>query len=149
MYVYTVSVELPEPGFSPQATRRISSGSLLKASEVVSLAATTARLGGSSISLRNERAKSVDKTEDVKKLPIINPLVRLPMWPSKLKQDYVFNIYFLLCYIIVDTCRCQWWSWSYQSSIVSKCRCSLCSSITINGSGRDTDVCYAYYRTGC
>ncbi|XP_012523249.1 diacylglycerol kinase eta isoform X3 [Monomorium pharaonis] len=77
-----LSVELPDSGFSPQATRRISSGSLLKASEVVSLAATTARLGGSSISLRHERAKSVDKTEDVKKLPIINPLVRLPMWPN-------------------------------------------------------------------
>lgn len=77
-------MELPESGFSPQATRRISSGSLLKASEVVSLAAT-ARLGGSSMSLRHERAKSVDKTEDVKKLPIINPLVRLPMWPSKSK----------------------------------------------------------------
>jgi len=80
-----VSVELPDSGFSPQATRRISSGSLLKASEVVSLA-TTARLGGSSMSLRHERAKSVDKTEDVKKLPIINPLVRLPMWPSKSVQ---------------------------------------------------------------
>jgi len=78
-----VSVELPNSGFSPQATRRISSGSLLKASEVVSLMATTARLGGSSMSLRHERAKSVDKTEDVKKLPIINPLVRLPMWPSE------------------------------------------------------------------
>ncbi|XP_029155939.1 diacylglycerol kinase eta isoform X3 [Nylanderia fulva] len=75
-----LSVELPESGFSPQATRRISSGSLLKASEVVSLAAA-ARLSGSSLSLRHERAKSVDKTED-KKLPIINPLVRLPMWPN-------------------------------------------------------------------
>lgn len=76
-------MELPELGFSPQATRRISSGSLLKASEVVSLAATAARFGGSNASLRHERVKSVDKTEDVKKLPIINPLVQLPMWPSK------------------------------------------------------------------
>ncbi|KAK0087488.1 hypothetical protein PV325_000929 [Microctonus aethiopoides] len=77
-------VELPaELGFSPQATRRISSGSLLKASEVVSLAATAAKLGGSSMSLRNiDRLKSTDKTEDTKKLPIINPLVRLPMWPN-------------------------------------------------------------------
>lgn len=90
-----VSVELPDSGFSPQATRRISSGSLLKASEVVSLAATTARLGGSSVSLRHERAKSMDKTEDVKKLPIINPLVRLPMWPSKprmSKCNVIFSI---------------------------------------------------------
>ncbi|KAF3430010.1 hypothetical protein E2986_08158 [Frieseomelitta varia] len=77
-----ISVELPESGFSPQATRRISSGSLLKASEVVSLAATAARFGGSSVSLRHERVKSVDKTEDVKKLPIINPLVLSPMWPN-------------------------------------------------------------------
>lgn len=78
-----MSVELPESGFSPQATRRISSGSLLKASEIVSLAATAARFGGSNMSLRHERTKSVDRTEDAKKLPIINPLVRLPMWPSK------------------------------------------------------------------
>ncbi|XP_016844045.2 diacylglycerol kinase eta isoform X3 [Nasonia vitripennis] len=78
-----LSVELPEgTGCSPQATRRISSGSLLKSSEVVSLAATAARFGGSSMSLRHERAKSIDKTDDVKKLPIINPLVRLPMWPN-------------------------------------------------------------------
>nr|XP_012149203.1 PREDICTED: diacylglycerol kinase eta [Megachile rotundata] len=77
-----LSVELPESGFSPQATRRISNGSLLKASEVVSLAATAARFDGSNASLRHERVKSVDKTEDVKKLPIINPLVQLPMWPN-------------------------------------------------------------------
>ncbi|XP_034189721.2 diacylglycerol kinase eta isoform X3 [Osmia lignaria lignaria] len=77
-----LSVELPESGFSPQATRRISSGSLIKASEVVSLAATAARFDGSNASLRHERVKSVDKTEDVKKLPIINPLVQLPMWPN-------------------------------------------------------------------
>lgn len=77
-----LSVELPGLGCSPQATRRISSGSLLKASEVVSLAASAARFGGSSLSLRHERAKSVDKTEDAKKLPIINPLVQLPMWPN-------------------------------------------------------------------
>jgi len=79
-----VNVELPEPGFSPQATRRISSGSLLKASEVVSLA-TAAR--DSNVNFRNERAKSIDKTEGVKKLPIINPLVRLPMWPSKSRMQ--------------------------------------------------------------
>lgn len=84
MYV-SVSVEYPEGmGCSPQATRRISSGSLFKANEVLSLAAAAARYGGSSISLRHERAKSIDRTDEVKKLPIINPLVRLPMWPSKL-----------------------------------------------------------------
>ncbi|XP_044008707.1 diacylglycerol kinase eta isoform X3 [Aphidius gifuensis] len=77
-----LSVELPDIGFSPQATRRISSGSLLKASEVVSLAATAARFGGSSMSLKHDRTKSVDKTEEIKKLPIINPLVQLPMWPN-------------------------------------------------------------------
>lgn len=85
-FLTVVSVELPDTGFSPQATRRISSSSLLK--EVVSLAASTAGLGGSSVSLRSgrERSKSMEKTE--KKLPIINPLVRLPMWPSKTKVQY-------------------------------------------------------------
>ncbi|XP_066585239.1 diacylglycerol kinase eta isoform X2 [Prorops nasuta] len=78
-----LSVELPESGCSPQASRRISSGSFgLKPAELVSLAATAAGLGGSNMSLRHERTKSVDKTEDVKKLPIINPLVQLPMWPN-------------------------------------------------------------------
>ncbi|XP_053594048.1 diacylglycerol kinase eta isoform X2 [Microplitis demolitor] len=79
-----LSVELlPELGFSPQATRRISCGSLIKPSEVGSLAATAAKLGGSNISLRHDRAKSIDKTsEDIKKLPIINPLVQLPTWPN-------------------------------------------------------------------
>ena len=64
----------------------------MKASEVVSLAASASRLGGSSMSLRHERAKSVDKTEEPKKLPIINPLVQLPMWPSKKKNfpNYYF-----------------------------------------------------------
>lgn len=79
-----VSVELPEgTGCSPQATRRISRGSLLKPAEIVSLAAQAAKYGGSTMSLRHERSKSIDKTDEVKKLPIINPLVRLPTWPSK------------------------------------------------------------------
>lgn len=75
---------------------------------MVSLAATAARLGGSSLSLRHERAKSVDKTDDVKKLPIINPLVRLPMWPSKLEmQRQTFSLVsvaqlFMCCKSFVD-----------------------------------------------
>ncbi|KAJ8683494.1 hypothetical protein QAD02_019286 [Eretmocerus hayati] len=68
-------------GCSPHASRRISSGSLLKASDLMSLAATASKFG-SSMSLRHERSKSIDKTDIVKKLPIINPLVRLPMWPN-------------------------------------------------------------------
>ncbi|XP_032664900.1 LOW QUALITY PROTEIN: diacylglycerol kinase eta [Odontomachus brunneus] len=77
-----LTVELPDSGFSPQATRRISSGSLLKTSELMSLTATASCLDSSNVSLRNERSRSMDKTENVKKLPIINPLVRLPMWPN-------------------------------------------------------------------
>lgn len=84
-----MTVELPDSGFSPQATRRISSGSLLKTSELVSLTATSARLDSSNGSLRNERARSMDKTENSKKLPIINPLVRSPMWPSKSENDTI------------------------------------------------------------
>ncbi|XP_014229615.1 diacylglycerol kinase eta isoform X2 [Trichogramma pretiosum] len=79
-----LSVELPEgTGCSPQATRRISCGSLMKAPpELASLAASASGRFGSSLSIRHERAKSIDKTDEVKKLPIINPLVRLPMWPN-------------------------------------------------------------------
>nr|CAD7596741.1 unnamed protein product [Timema genevievae] len=58
---------------SPAATRRISSGSLLKMPELAG----------------RERSRSVDKecydtspAAGGKRLPIINPLVRLPMWPN-------------------------------------------------------------------
>ncbi|XP_069681666.1 diacylglycerol kinase eta isoform X7 [Periplaneta americana] len=60
---------------SPAATRRISSGSLLKAPEAMAAAV-------------RDRSRSLEKdnrTEDKgpsKRLPIINPLVRLPMWPN-------------------------------------------------------------------
>ena len=78
----SVSVELPE-GMHSHGTRRISSGSLFKTNEVITLPTPAMKFGGSNLSLRHERAKSVDKTAEAKKLPIINPLVRLPMWPSK------------------------------------------------------------------
>ena len=78
-----VSVELPEgTGCSPHASRRISVGSLMKAPEIANLAASAMKFG-SNMSLRHERSKSIDKTDEVKKLPIINPLVRLPTFPSK------------------------------------------------------------------
>ncbi|KAK6644849.1 hypothetical protein RUM43_001122 [Polyplax serrata] len=65
---------LASPGLleaSPQATRRVSNCSLMKA-EIMEF-----------VESRN-RSKSVDKSDAdvVKKLPIINPLVRLPMWPN-------------------------------------------------------------------
>lgn len=67
---FLVTVEYPDGvGISPHGTRRISCGSLLKPTEVSDF-------------LKNERSKSM--TPESKKLPIINPLVRLPMWPSKL-----------------------------------------------------------------
>ncbi|XP_014219907.1 diacylglycerol kinase eta isoform X2 [Copidosoma floridanum] len=78
-----LSVELPDDvGSSPQATRRISVGSLLKSNDMLSVQSLTSRYGGSNMSLKHDRSKSIDKTDEVKKLPIINPLVRLPMWPD-------------------------------------------------------------------
>ncbi|GLV41416.1 uncharacterized protein CBL_06646 [Carabus blaptoides fortunei] len=64
---------------SPAASRRISSGSLLKADEAAALAASA-----SSLNPDNDKDKKDEKDEkshDNKRLPIINPLVRLPSWP--------------------------------------------------------------------
>jgi diacylglycerol kinase (ATP) len=74
---------------SPAASRRISCGTLFKNNE--SLPFTTSRnIFGSRKSISKEKAKEKEdedrKKEDrelkAKKLPIINPLVRLPSWPN-------------------------------------------------------------------
>ncbi|PSN40119.1 hypothetical protein C0J52_19377 [Blattella germanica] len=80
-----LSVTSPTSGLhcSPAATRRISSGSLLKAPDAV-IAAASAQQAGSA----RDRSKSLEKDNrfeekiPAKRLPIINPLVRLPMWPN-------------------------------------------------------------------
>uniref|UniRef100_A0A182Y4N4 Diacylglycerol kinase n=1 Tax=Anopheles stephensi TaxID=30069 RepID=A0A182Y4N4_ANOST len=73
---------------SPAASRRISSGSLLFKPE--GLGSSKSNIFSSNLGLFNldkdsdarEDRKKEEKEEKVKKLPIINPLVRLPSWPN-------------------------------------------------------------------
>uniref|UniRef100_A0A182RH22 Diacylglycerol kinase n=1 Tax=Anopheles funestus TaxID=62324 RepID=A0A182RH22_ANOFN len=73
---------------SPAASRRISSGSLLFKPE--GLGSSKSNIFSSNLGLFNldkdsdarEDRKKEEKEERVKKLPIINPLVRLPSWPN-------------------------------------------------------------------
>lgn len=67
---------------SPAATRRISSGSLLKASEAAALAASASSLYAAEKTSDKKKEES-ETPRETKKLPIINPLVRLPSWPRK------------------------------------------------------------------
>jgi hypothetical protein len=83
-YSVAVSVTSPTSGLdcSSAPPRRISSASLLKAPD-------SGIAAGTSVALGRNRSCSLGKDnrfEDrapTKRLPIINPLVRLPMWPSK------------------------------------------------------------------
>lgn len=75
---------------SPAATRRISCCSMLNAAETAALAAaaTTSKF----------YAEAEKKEKENRKMPIINPLVQLPTWPSKsYKIIFVFKYQFLLC----------------------------------------------------
>lgn len=75
---------------SPAASRRISCGSLFKPNEAANLCGSKSSLfAGSTLGFNFDR-KATDKDdataqkmEKTKKLPIINPLVRLPSWPSE------------------------------------------------------------------
>lgn len=77
---------------SPAATRRISCGSLFKPNDSAHLRNSKSSLfAGSSLAFSKDRHKEVkvskedidkDKIDKSKKLPIINPLVRLPSWPN-------------------------------------------------------------------
>lgn len=79
---------------SPAASRRISCGSLFKPNEPIG--SSKSSLFGSSLNFPFDRIRSnekedkgkdehsgKDKMEKTKKLPIINPLVRSPHWPSE------------------------------------------------------------------
>lgn len=67
------------PGWSPAATRRISCCSMLNPNETAALAAAAATSKFYSDSEKKERKEEKEN----RTLPIINPLVRLPAWPSK------------------------------------------------------------------
>jgi len=51
---------------------------------------------------KDDKTTKQDKEEQKKKLPIINPLVRLPSWPSNKinKKSYSINNFFLFNKII-------------------------------------------------
>lgn len=71
---------------SPAATRRISCCSMLNPAEAAALAAAAAssKFYESSAEKKDPDKRDKDKEENQnRKLPIINPLVRLPTWPSK------------------------------------------------------------------
>lgn len=66
---------------SPAATRRISCCSMLNAAETAALAAAAATSKFYSEMEKKEPDKKDEKQN--RKLPIINPLVLLPQWPSE------------------------------------------------------------------
>lgn len=68
---------------SPAATRRISCCSMLNPAEAAALAAAAAT--SSFYSEAEKKEKKDDREKENRKLPIINPLVRLPTWPSKFR----------------------------------------------------------------
>lgn len=67
---------------SPAATRRISCCSMLNPNEAAALAAAAATTKFYSESEKKDK-KEDSQRENNRKLPIINPLVRLPAWPSE------------------------------------------------------------------
>ncbi|KAF5295424.1 hypothetical protein FQA39_LY13085 [Lamprigera yunnana] len=68
---------------SPAATRRISCCSLLNPAESAALAATAAATSKFYSDMeKKERKEKEESSKRNRKLPIINPLVRLPAWPN-------------------------------------------------------------------
>lgn len=80
------------PGWSPAATRRISCCSMMNPQEAAALAAAAATAKFYSDSEKKERKE--EKEKENRTLPIINPLVRLPAWPSKYNE--ILNLSYLL-----------------------------------------------------
>lgn len=68
---------------SPAATRRISCCSMLNPNEAAALAAAAATSKFYSENDKKDKKEDKENQKDNRKLPIINPLVRLPTWPSE------------------------------------------------------------------
>lgn len=70
---------------SPAASRRISCGSLFKPNEALDGSKSSLLAGLNSTTKDGKKDESFvkEKGEKPKKLPIINPLVRSPHWPSE------------------------------------------------------------------
>lgn len=85
---------------SPAATRRISCCSMLNPNEAAALAAAAATSKFYSEAEKKDKKEEKD-LKDNRKLPIINPLVRLPAWPSKYFTNFTL---YLFCFtsIIAD-----------------------------------------------
>lgn len=84
------------PNWSPGATRRISCCSMLNQNEAAALAAAAGSSKFYSESEKKEKKdeKEKEKEKENRKLPIINPLVRLPAWPRK----YFFCTFLLIIF---------------------------------------------------
>lgn len=68
---------------SPAATRRISCCSMLNSNEAAALARAAAATSKFYSEAEKRDKKEEKDLKDNRKMPIINPLVRLPAWPSK------------------------------------------------------------------
>lgn len=77
-------------------------------------------------SLQNEQSLKHNK-----RLPIINPLVTLPTWPSKYNRIKKI-ICSLVNYFHYTLNRCNRIEFN-KSSVISECRCSMCSSCAFDG----------------
>lgn len=71
---------------SPGRTRRISCCSMLNPNEAAALAAAAATSKFYAELDKQDRRDDKDNVKQNRRLPIINPLVRLPTWPSKSKK---------------------------------------------------------------
>lgn len=77
---------------SPAATRRISCGSLFKPNEPLDGSKSSLLSGLNAKDETPKEETSGSKEKGLKKLPIINPLVRSPHWPSEF-SDFVMTSY--------------------------------------------------------
>lgn len=90
---YLLGFDLEQPtSWSPAATRRISCCSMLNPNEAAAVAAAAATATSKFYSDTEKKGRKDDKEKEGenRKLPIINPLVRLPAWPSEL-IDFLFG----------------------------------------------------------
>lgn len=132
---------------SPAASRRISCGSLFKPNEPLG-SSKSSLFAGSTSNFKRDKEKGKDdtgtkeKTEKTKKLPIINPLVRSPHWPSESNfhlivlfyQFYHFARFFFYIKRQINNnknstiispfffIRHNKWDWFYIKMFISQCR---------------------------
>lgn len=133
---------------SPAASRRISCGSLFKPNEPLG-SSKSSLFAGSTSNFKRDKEKGKDdtgakeKTEKTKKLPIINPLVRSPHWPSE--SNFHLIVFYFINFITLFSSfstsndkltttknstiisplffiRHNKWDWFYIKMFISQCR---------------------------